>query len=184
MNPARKVRENNKIYFDGQRLYCDVLSNTDSSGRTIKFSYCDDLDRVLERIGEMPIPEYLGRKPDLHDRIAFQTDYANFDSMTTIAPPSAGLHFTNDLIKDIEKKGVSVARIRHSIGNGVYGRITVDDIAKHDMFLEEFEIPERAADQINKAIDRKSKVIAVGCSVVRALESSVLMTGFVKPGHG
>ncbi len=184
VEPARKVRIGNKIYFDNNSFYCEIIDNTTSRGRTVRFSYDGDLHEVIERIGLMPLPEYMKREAEEIDKEAYQCVFAHPDKVGSIAPPSAGLHFTPRILKAADKKGIKIANVRLNLGQGVFENIEVEDLTKHRMYSEYFEITKENADIINKALKSKRNVYAVGCSVVRALESSVLTSGIVKPNKG
>lgn len=184
VEPARKVRIGNKIYFDNNKFYCEIIDNTTSRGRTVRFSYDGDLHKVIERIGQMPLPDYIKREPTEHDKETYQCVFANEAKVGSIAPPTAGLHFSEKILKAAEKKGVKIARITLNIGQGIFEQIEVEDLTKHRMYSEYFEITKDSADVINKALKAKKNVYAVGSSVVRALESSVLTSGIVKPNKG
>ncbi|MBL7999251.1 MAG: tRNA preQ1(34) S-adenosylmethionine ribosyltransferase-isomerase QueA [Candidatus Kapabacteria bacterium] len=184
VEPARKVRIGNKIYFDNNKFYCEIIDNTTSRGRTVRFSYDGDLHKVIERIGQMPIPTYIKREPNDDDKDAYQTVFANAEKSRSIAPPTSGLHFTKELLKALDKKGVRIAYITLNIGQGIFENIEVEDLTKHRMYSEHFEITRENADIINKSLKAKRNVFACGCSVARALESSVLTTQTVKPNHG
>ncbi|CAN5400882.1 tRNA preQ1(34) S-adenosylmethionine ribosyltransferase-isomerase QueA [soil metagenome] len=184
VEPARKVRIGNKIYFDNNKFYCEIIDNTTSRGRTVRFSYDGDLHKVIERIGQMPLPEYIKREPTEHDKETYQCVFANDSKVGSIAPPTAGLHFSDKLLKAAEKKGVKVAKVTLNIGQGIFEQIEVEDLTKHRMYSEYFEISKDSADVINKALKAKKNVYAVGSSVVRALESSVLTSGICKPNKG
>jgi len=184
VEPARKVRIGNKIYFDNNKFYCEIIDNTTSRGRTVRFSYDGDLHEVIERIGQMPLPEYIKREPTEHDKETYQCVFANDAKVGSIAPPTAGLHFSDKLLKAADKKGIKIAKVTLNIGQGVFETIEVEDLTKHRMYSEYFEIPKDSAETINRALKAKKNVYAVGCSVVRALESSVLTSGIVKPNKG
>ena len=184
VEPARKVRIGNKIYFDDEKFYCEVIDNTTSRGRTVRFSYEGDLFKVIERIGEMPLPEYIKRTPEEHDKQTYQTVFANDKHLSSIAPPSGGLHFTEELIEALKEKGVRIAYVVLNIGQGVFEKIEVEDLTKHRMYSEYFEISLESAELINKSLKNKKRVFAAGSSTVRALETSVLTTGAVKPNRG
>ena len=184
VEPARKVRIGNKIFFDNSKFYCEVIDNTTSRGRTVRFSYDGNLFKVIERLGEMPLPEYIKRDASEHDKETYQCVFSNPANLASIAPPTAGLHFTEDLLKKLEAKGVKIARILLNIGQGIFEKIEVEDLTKHRMYSEYFNISREAAETINKSIKMKKNVFAVGCSVARALESSVLTSGTVKPNKG
>lgn len=184
VEPARKVRIGNKIYFDNNQFYCEVIDNTTSRGRTVRFSYDGNLFDVIQRIGEMPIPEYMKREALESDKETYQTVFANDNFLQSIAPPSAGLHFTQELLDKLQSKGVRIAKIVLNIGQGIFEKIEVEDLTKHRMYSEYFEISRETAETINKSLKSKKNVYAVGSSVVRALESSVLTSGAVKPNKG
>lgn len=184
VEPARKVRIGNKIYFDDNKFYCEVIDNTTSRGRTVRFSYDGNLFDEIVKIGEMPIPDYIDRDTAQIDKETYQTVFCNDDHLQSIAPPSAGLHFTEEMLKKIEDKGVKIAYINLTIGQGVFETIDVEDLTKHRMYSEYFEIPRLSAEVINKSLKANKRIFGVGTSVVRALEASVLTTGAVKPNKG
>lgn len=138
VEPARKVRIGNKIYFDNGKFYCEVIDNTTSRGRTVRFSYEGNLFKVIERIGEMPLPEYIKRDPEEKDKETYQCVFANPNQLASIAPPTAGLHFTEEMIAALEEKGVKVAKVILNIGQGVFEKIEVEDLTKHRMYSEYF----------------------------------------------
>ncbi len=184
VEPARKVRIGNKIFFDNNKFYCEVIDNTTSRGRTVRFSYDGNLFKVIERIGEMPLPDYIKREPAESDKEAYQCVFANPDYLASIAPPTAGLHFSQEILDALEAKGVRIAKIILHIGQGIFEKIEVEDLTKHRMYSEYFEISRESAEKINKSLKAKKNVFAVGSSTVRALEASVLTTGSVKPNKG
>jgi S-adenosylmethionine:tRNA ribosyltransferase-isomerase len=184
VEPARKVRIGNKIFFDNNKFYCEVIDNTTSRGRTVRFSYEGNLFKVIERIGEMPLPAYIKRDPNEHDKETYQTVYSNEQFLASIAPPTGGLHFTEGILKKLENKGVRIAYVDLNIGQGVFEQIEVEDLTKHRMYSEYFDISYEASETINKSLKSKKNVFAAGASVVRALEASVLTTGKVKPNRG
>jgi len=182
VDPARKVRIGNRIYFS-DKLWCEVIDNTTSRGRTIRFNeQSGDIYKAIEKIGQTPLPPYINRKPEETDKELYQTVYAKRDG--SVAAPTAGLHFTKELLRKIKKKGVKVATVTLHIGLGTFRPVEVEDLTKHRMDSEFFEIPERTAKLINEAKKNKKNVIAVGTSTIRALESSVTASGFVKPNIG
>jgi len=183
VEPARKVRIGNKIYFDNNKFYCEVIDNTTSRGRTVRFSYDGNLFNVIERLGQMPLPEYIKRDPAEQDKQTYQTVFANENFMASIAPPTAGLHFTPELLEKLEERGVRIARVVLHIGQGIFENVEVEDLTKHRMYSEYFEITRESAETINKSVKAKKRVYAVGASVARALESSILTTGTVKPNR-
>jgi len=178
VDPARKVRIGNKIYFDDGKLYCEVIDNTTSRGRTVRFNHAGNLFKTIERIGQMPLPPYIGREAGEEDREYYQTIFAKNNG--SVAAPTAGLHFSKRLLQKIQKKGVRVASVTLHINRSTFDPVEVEDLTKHKMHSEQFEITAEAAETINKTIRAKGKIFAVGASVVRALESSVLTSGTVK----
>jgi S-adenosylmethionine:tRNA ribosyltransferase-isomerase len=182
VDPARKVRIGNRIYFS-DTLWCEVIDNTTSRGRTVRFNQdSESILKAIEKIGETPLPPYINRSVVPEDKEYYQTVFAKVDG--SVAAPTAGLHFTKDLIRKIQKKKVKFAKIILHIGLGTFRPVEVEDLTKHRMDSEYFEIPEESAEKINEAIRKGKNVIAVGTSSVRALESNVTASGFVKPGYG
>lgn len=181
VDPARKVRIGNRIYFN-DKLWCEVIDNTTSRGRTVRFNQPGSIFKSVEKIGLTPLPPYIKRDPVPEDKDDYQTIFAKIDG--AVAAPTAGLHFTDELVEKIKKKGVKVASIVLHIGLGTFRAVEVEDLTKHKMDSEFFDISESAADTINKAISGKKNVFVVGTSTTRALESSVTAEGFVKPNSG
>lgn len=182
VDPARKVRIGNKIYFDDGKLWCEVIDNTTSRGRTVRFNHKGDFFKIIERIGMTPLPYYIKREPTEKDKQAYQTVYARV--LGAVAAPTAGLHFTKPLLKKIEAKGVKIVPIVLHVGLGSFRPVEVEDLTKHKMDSEYYEISAEAAHQINRTIDNKRNVVVVGTSTCRALESSVTSDGHVKPAKG
>ncbi len=182
VDPARKVRIGNRIYFNDD-LWCEVIDNTTSRGRTVRINYNgDDIYKAIEKIGKTPLPPYIKREAVKEDREDYQTMFAEVDG--SVAAPTAGLHFTKDLIKKIKKKGIKVVPVILHIGLGTFRPVEVEDLTKHKMDSEYFEIPDSTAEVINKALDSKKEVFVTGTSTTRALESSVTAGGRVKPNYG
>ncbi|MGE3799947.1 MAG: tRNA preQ1(34) S-adenosylmethionine ribosyltransferase-isomerase QueA [Candidatus Kapaibacterium sp.] len=182
VDPARKVRIGNKIYFDDGNLYCEVIDNTTSRGRTVRFNHTGNIYKTIERIGLMPLPPYIARETTDDDRDYYQTIFAKDNG--SVAAPTAGLHFTKKLLARLERKGVRIAKVMLHINRSTFDPVEVEDLTKHKMHSEYFEISAQSAETINKTIKGKKKVFAAGASVVRALESSVLTAGTVKPNKG
>ena len=181
VRPARKVRVGNRLSI-GKDLACDVIDNTVSGGRVVRFNYSGDFFHIVDRIGKSPLPPYIKRDPEPMDKDRYQTVYAKVRG--AVAAPTAGLHFTNELLKKIAKKGIHVVPIVLHLGLGSFRPVVVEDLSRHKMDSEYYEIPEAAAEIINQTMRTKHKVICVGTSVVRALETNVTSEGWVKPGHG
>ena len=181
VDPARKVRIGNKIYFN-DKLWCEVIDNTTSRGRTVRFNQPGNIYRAVEKIGVTPLPPYIKRDPEKSDKENYQTVYAKVDG--AVAAPTAGLHFTPKLLSKIEKKGIHVVPVVLHIGLGSFRPVEVEDLTKHKMDSEFFEITLKSAEQINKSILNKHNVFVVGTSAARALETSVTADGLVKPNRG
>ena len=182
VDPARKVRIGNKIFFDDGKLWCEVIDNTTSRGRTVRFNYKGDLFPIIERIGLMPLPYYIKRDPEERDKDDYQTVFAK--NVGAVAAPTAGLHFTKRLLKQIERKGVKIVSVTLHLGLGSFRAVEVEDLSKHKMDSEYYEISEQTAQSVNRAIDSRGNVLVVGTSTVRALESSVTTTGHLKSNKG
>jgi len=140
VDPARKVRIGNKIFFDDAKMWCEVIDNTTSRGRTVRFNYKGDFFKIIERIGQMPLPYYIKREPVEKDKQSYQTVYARV--IGAVAAPTAGLHFTRRLLSTLGRKGVKIARVVLHIGLGSFRPVEVEDLTKHKMDSEYFEIPE------------------------------------------
>jgi S-adenosylmethionine:tRNA ribosyltransferase-isomerase len=182
VDPARKVRIGNRIYFN-ENLWCEVIDNTTSRGRTVRFNEdAGDIFEAIESIGQTPLPPYIKRDVVDNDREDYQSIFAKYDG--SVAAPTASLHFTPELIKKIKKKGIKVATVILHIGLGTFRPVEVEDLTKHKMDSEYFEIPDESAEVINKAINAKKNIFVVGTSTTRALESSVTAEGFAKPNFG
>ncbi|MGD1006167.1 MAG: tRNA preQ1(34) S-adenosylmethionine ribosyltransferase-isomerase QueA [Ignavibacteriaceae bacterium] len=181
VDPARKVRIGNKIYFN-DKLWCEVIDNTTSRGRTVRFNQPGNVYKSVEKIGLTPLPPYIKREPELSDKENYQTVYAKIDG--AVAAPTAGLHFTLKLLQKIEKKGIEIVPIVLHIGLGTFRPVEVEDLTKHKMDSEFYEITPDSAEKINKAILSKHNVFVVGTSTCRALETSVTAEGFIKASRG
>jgi S-adenosylmethionine:tRNA ribosyltransferase-isomerase len=186
VDPARKIRIGNKLYFgDNDMLVAEVIDNTTSRGRTLRFLYDgdgNDFRKLLDELGYTPLPKYIKREATLDDRDRYQTIYGSVEG--AVAAPTGGLHFSRELMKRMEIKGVTFAELTLHIGLGAFRPVEVEDLTKHKMDSEEVVIPESIIDTVNNAIDKKRKVCAVDTSVIRAIESSVSTDGHLKPYSG
>ncbi len=182
VDPARKVRIGNKIFFDNGKLWCEVIDNTTSRGRTVRFNHKGDFFKIIERIGQTPLPYYIKRDATEKDKDSYQTVYARV--LGAVAAPTAGLHFTKALLRKIEAKGVKIAPVLLHVGLGSFRPVEVEDLTKHKMDSEYFEVPSESASIINKTIDSKHNVFVCGTSACRAVESSVTADGHIKPAKG
>ncbi len=182
VKPARKVRIGNKLVF-GEGVECDVIDNTVSGGRVLRFEYnVPDIHEFIEQNGHSPLPPYIERDPIPEDKDNYQTVYAS--ERGSVAAPTAGTHFSKDLLKKLEKKGVKLAYITLHIGLGTFRPIMVEDLTRHQMDSEYFSIPKETADIINEAKRKKRRVVCVGTSTIRTLET-VVTSGFkVTPRKG
>lgn len=182
VDPARKVRIGNRIYFT-DNLWCEVIDNTTSRGRTVRFNdNAGDIFAAIEKIGTTPLPPYIKREAVEEDRKDYQTVFAKRDG--SVAAPTAALHFTPDLVRKIKRKGIKVATVILHIGLGTFRPVEVEDLTKHRMDSEYYEISQNSADTINNAIHAKKRIFVVGTSTTRALETSVTAEGLVKPDIG
>jgi len=181
VDPARKVRIGNKIYFN-DKLWCEVIDNTTSRGRTVRFNQPNNVFKAVEKIGLTPLPPYIKREPEPADKENYQTIYAQVDG--SVAAPTAGLHFTQKLLDKIKAKGAHVIPVILHIGLGTFRPVEVEDLTKHKMDSEYFEISAKSAETINKAMDARKNIMVIGTSSTRALETSVTAEGRVKPGKG
>ena len=182
VRPARKVRIGNKLIFTPE-LICDVIDNTVSGGRVVRFEYeGDNFHKTIEKIGTPPLPPYIDREATKEDKKRYQTIYA--EKRGAVAAPTAGLHFTKSLLKKIEQKGIKIEFITLHIGLGTFRPVQVEDLNRHQMDSEYFEVSPKTSMAINNARKRHKKIIAVGTSTVRALET-IAISGFqVTPKRG
>ena len=186
VDPARKIRVGNKLYFgDNDELVAEVIDNTTSRGRTIRFLWDKDeasFREMLEFMGETPLPKYIKRKPTEEDKERYQTVYAKHEG--AVAAPTAGLHFSKELIKRLEIHGVKFAEITLHTSLGTFRPIEVEDLSKHKMDAEYYRIDEETCRIVNKAKESKHRICSVGTTTMRALESSFTAEGFLKPSEG
>lgn len=175
VDPARKIRIGNKLYFgDDESLVAEVIDNTTSRGRTLRFLYdgsYDEFRQKLTDLGETPLPKYIKRDAEPEDEERYQTIYAKNEG--AVAAPTAGLHFSKHLMKRLEIKGLNFAEITLHVGLGTFNPVEVEDLSKHKMDSEEAFITTKATEVINPAIANNQKICAVGTTVMRALESAV-----------
>ena len=186
VDPARKIRVGNKLYFgENDELVAEVIDNTTSRGRTIRFLWDSDdesFKKMLESMGETPLPKYIKRKPDEEDRERYQTVYAKHEG--AVAAPTAGLHFSKELIKRCEIKGIRFAEVTLHTGLSTFRPIEVEDLSKHKMDAEYYKIDEEACKIVNKAKESNRKICSIGTTTMRALESSFTSEGLLKPSEG
>jgi S-adenosylmethionine:tRNA ribosyltransferase-isomerase len=185
VDPARKIRVGNKLYFgDDDLLVAEVVDNTTSRGRTIRFLFDgtdEEFRRNIEILGETPLPKYIKRKATAEDKDRYQTVFAKNEG--AVAAPTAGLHFSRELMKRLELKGIEFAEITLHVGLGTFRAVEVEDLTKHKMDSEQFIIEEKDSDIVNKAIEEKRRICAVGTTSMRAIESSVSAARTLKPAN-
>jgi len=186
VDPARKIRIGNKLYFgEDEILVAEVIDNTTSRGRTLRFLFdgqYEDFKKTLHKLGETPLPKFINRKVQPEDKERYQTVFAKHEG--AVAAPIAGLHFSRELLKRLEIKGVNFAEITLHVGLGNFRTVDVEDLTKHKMDSEQIVISDEAVNIVNRAKDTKNQICAVGTTVMRTLESSVSTLGFLKPYEG
>ncbi|MFM7079492.1 MAG: tRNA preQ1(34) S-adenosylmethionine ribosyltransferase-isomerase QueA, partial [Bacteroidota bacterium] len=186
VDPARKIRIGNKLYFgDDDLLVAEVIDNTTSRGRTLRFLFDgtpEDFRNAVEILGNTPLPKYIKRKAEPVDKERYQTVYAKHEG--AVAAPTAGLHFSRELLKRMELKGVNLAEVTLHVGLGTFRPVEVEDLTKHKMDSEQFFIQKDAADIVNRAKAHKRRICAIGTTSMRAVESSVSTLGELKPTSG
>lgn len=186
VDPARKIRIGNKLYFgDDDSLVAEVIDNTTSRGRTLRFLFdgpYEDFKKIITQLGETPLPKYIKRAVVPEDEERYQTIFAEHEG--AVAAPTAGLHFSRELLKRLEIKGINFAPLTLHVGLGTFRPVEVEDLSKHKMDSEQIIIPQKTVDIINNAKDLKKRVCAIGTTSMRGVESSVSTTGYLKPFDG
>ncbi|MCE7066188.1 tRNA preQ1(34) S-adenosylmethionine ribosyltransferase-isomerase QueA [Dyadobacter sp. CY326] len=187
VDPARKIRVGNKLYFGDSDLVAEVIDNTTSRGRTIRFLYDGDNDafmKLVDELGETPLPPEIisRRKVETSDRERFQTIFA--EHVGAVAAPTAGMHFTKAIMKRLEIKGVNFAPVTLHVGLGTFRTVDVEDLTKHKTDSENYRITQSSADIVNAAINNKKRICAVGTTSLKAVESSVSASGHLKAVEG
>ncbi len=186
VDPARKIRIGNKLYFgEDETLVAEVIDNTTSRGRTLRFLYdgsYSDFRNKLTELGQTPLPKYIKRDVEPEDETRYQTIYAAKEG--AVAAPTAGLHFSKHLLKRLEIKGIERAEVTLHVGLGTFNPVEVEDLSKHKMDSEEIEIRQEAADIINNGKVKKKRICAVGTTSMRTIESSVSSSGTLNPYQG
>lgn len=180
VKPGKKARVGAKIIFGDGKLVGEVVDIVEEGNRLISFSYDGIFEEVLDELGQMPLPPYITHK--LADKNRYQTVYARHEG--SAAAPTAGLHFTNELLEQIEKKGVKIARVTLHVGLGTFRPVKVDNITEHHMHSEFYVIDEVAADIINSTKEKGGKVVSVGTTSTRTLETAADENGFIKACSG
>jgi S-adenosylmethionine:tRNA ribosyltransferase-isomerase len=186
VDPARKIRIGNKLYFgDDDSLVAEVIDNTTSRGRTLRFLYDGSYDEFREKLlelGQTPLPKYIKRSEEDFDKERYQTIYAKTEG--AVAAPTAGLHFSKHLLKRLQIKGVNLGELTLHVGLGTFNPVEVEDLSKHKMDSEELFIDDKLVEMVNNTKSNKKKVCAIGTTVMRGLESSVSSMGTLNPYQG
>jgi len=186
VDPARKIRIGNKLYFgEDESLVAEVIDNTTSRGRTLRFLFdgpYEEFKKKITEIGETPLPKYIKREVEPDDEEQYQTVFAKHEG--AVAAPTAGLHFSKQLLKRLEIKGIDFAEITLHIGLGTFRAVEVEDLTKHKMDSEQVSIEQEYVDIINNAKLAGKRVCAIGTTCMRAIETSVSTEGTLKPYEG
>jgi len=186
VDPARKIRIGNKLYFgDDDTLVAEVIDNTTSRGRTLRFLFdgsYHEFRKKLTLLGETPLPKYIKREVQPEDEDRYQTIFAKNEG--AVAAPTAGLHFSKHLLKRLEIKGVDFAEITLHVGLGTFNPVEVEDLSKHKMDSEEIVVDKQATTIVNKALSEKRRICAVGTTAMRAIESCVSSSGTLNEFSG
>lgn len=178
VKPGKKCKPGTKIVFGEGLLHATVLETVEDGNRLIQFSYEGIFEEILDKLGEMPLPPYITHK--LQDKNRYQTVYAKYEG--SAAAPTAGLHFTKELLQQIEEKGIDIAYVTLHVGLGTFRPVKVDNILEHHMHSEFYQVTKEAADKINKAKKEGHRVICVGTTSCRTVESAADENGIVKEG--
>ena len=180
VKPGKKMRPGARISFGRGLLKAEVLDVVEEGNRLVWFTYDGIFEEVLDKLGEMPLPPYITHK--LQDKNRYQTVYAKYEG--SAAAPTAGLHFTEELLREIEKKGVEIAYVTLHVGLGTFRPVKEENVLEHHMHSEYYEISQEAADKINAAKQRGGRVICVGTTSARTLESAADESGYLKACSG
>lgn len=180
VRPGRKLRPGARVSFGEGLLKCEIADVMEDGNRLVKFFYDGIFEEILDRLGEMPLPPYITHK--LKDKDRYQTVYAKYDG--SAAAPTAGLHFTKELLKEIENKGIEIAYVTLHVGLGTFRPVKADNILDHHMHSEMYMIDAEAAEKINRTKERGGRVICVGTTSCRTIESAADENGRLKPCSG
>ncbi|ADL12245.1 tRNA preQ1(34) S-adenosylmethionine ribosyltransferase-isomerase QueA [Acetohalobium arabaticum] len=180
VRPGRKVKIGTRVVFGDNDLIAEVKDRTDFGGRVVEFEYKGVFAEVLDKLGEMPLPPYITK--ELEERNQYQTVYAQ--KKGAAAAPTAGLHFTEEVLEQLEEKGVNIAAITLHVGLGTFRPVRADEVEEHDMHAEYYEVTDKAADTINQTKESGGRIIAVGTTVTRTLETVGNKEGYVEADKG
>mgnify|MGYP003849039449 FL=1 len=186
VDPARKIRIGNKLYFgDDDSQVAEVIDNTTSRGRTLRFLFdgpYEEFKAKITELGETPLPKYIKREVEVQDEERYQTIYSKVEG--AVAAPTAGLHFSRELLKRLEIKGIHFAEVTLHVGLGTFRSVEVEDLTKHKMDSEQVIISDKTAEIVNNAKRNKRRVCAIGTTSMRAIETSVSTDGYLNPYNG
>lgn len=180
VKPGKKARPGAKIIFGGGLLSCEILSIEEEGNRLIQFSYDGIFEEILDQLGQMPLPPYITHQ--LQDKNRYQTVYAKYEG--SAAAPTAGLHFTKELLKEIEEMGVRLAYVTLHVGLGTFRPVKVDNVEEHHMHSEFYQVDAQAAEKINQTKKEGGRIICVGTTSCRTIESAAEEDGTLKPCSG
>lgn len=177
VRPGRRLKEGTKVIFGNGILQAEILEIMNGGNRKVKFTYEGIFNEILDKIGLMPLPPYIHEKLKEKDR--YQTVYAKYEG--SAAAPTAGLHFTNELLEEIRQKGIDIANVTLHVGIGTFRPVKEENVEEHAMHTEHFYIKQEDVEKINKAKKEGHRIIAVGTTSCRVLESIADENGYVKP---
>ncbi|MDO5022381.1 MAG: tRNA preQ1(34) S-adenosylmethionine ribosyltransferase-isomerase QueA [Eubacteriales bacterium] len=180
VRPGRRLKAGSTISFGGGELRAEIIDTTDFGGRIVRFSYDGIFENILDRLGETPLPPYIHEK--LEDSSQYQTVYAQIEG--SAAAPTAGLHFTEEVLDAIKQKGIAIVPVLLHVGLGTFRPVQEENIEAHNMHTEFFEVSQDAADKINKARENGGRIVCIGTTAVRTLESAADESGFIQPKSG
>ncbi len=186
VDPARKIRIGNKLYFgDNELIVAEVIDNTTSRGRTLRFLFDgshEEFKEALYQLGETPLPKWIREEVESEDAERYQTIYAKHEG--AVVAPTAGLHFSRHLLKRMEIKGVDTTAITLHVGLGSFRTVDVEDLSKHKVDSEQYVVTAEAAEVVNQAKREQRRIVAIGTTVMRTLESAISTGGMIKPQEG
>lgn len=180
VKPGRKARPGTRLVFGGGLLRAEVKEVVEEGNRLIQFEYEGIFEEILDQLGQMPLPHYITHT--LKDKNRYQTVYAKYDG--SAAAPTAGLHFTNELLEKIQEKGIRIARVTLHVGLGTFRPVKVEDVTEHHMHTEYYHVTKEAADLINRTKQEGGRVVCVGTTSCRTVESAADEKGIVHEGEG
>ena len=183
VHPGRKIGVGERLFFgDVGELEAEVVAHRTFGERTVRFASTDNFFGVLDRLGHVPLPPYIKRLDRPEDRERYQTVYAR--ERGSVAAPTAGLHFTSEILARMRERGIEIAHITLHLGLGTFQPVRINNVEEHQLHTESYFISDEAAAQINCALDQRRRIVAVGTTTVRTLEDSARTSGRVQAGRG